>query len=238
VFTVFPLLVTGSASPEARGTERPVRVLRLKAVWVTSGRAPSVAVRFVLKRKARITFVLQGPGPTCRTAALLRVKGHRGVNEVRLTATVRRKKLAAGTYRLAPRLPARGKSLGIYVTKTGQVVPLRKPPREPQCAQTVASVGLPFFFTNTPIAGANPATPAPAAGVAGAKIGGTSGGRVALPRTPTGIRGDKIAKSGLVFDQSPTSVLRFLSIVIGVLLALTIPVVFVAAAWRDLHRSS
>jgi hypothetical protein len=184
-----------------------------------------------------VTFTLRGPGPTCRTAAVIRVAGHRGVNEVKLTRLVRGRKLPAGTYRLAPKYPAKGKPLGIYVSKAGQVVPLIRAPRAPKCAQP-ATAGLPFFDTSNALIGNSPTNSAPAtAGVSGAKTGGVAAGRVALPRTPTGIRGNKIAKSAaLVFDESPTSVLRFLSIVLGVLLALTIPIAFVAAAWRDLHR--
>ena len=166
-----------------------------------------------------MTFVLEGPGARCRTAAVFRVAGHRGVNQVPLTAIVRRQKIAAGTYRLVPQRPARGKPVGIYISTAGRVSPVQ-PPRKQSCPQSGAT-----------------AANATAAGFAGAKIGGISGGRVALPRTATGVRGGKIAKSALVFAQSPTSVLRFLTIVIGVLLALTIPVVFVAAAWRDLHRT-
>ena len=60
----------------------------------------SVVLKFRLKRKARIGFVVVQIFPVCRTVGSFSVVGHRGLNRVRFNGRLHGRRLRPGTYRI------------------------------------------------------------------------------------------------------------------------------------------
>jgi hypothetical protein len=90
-----------------------VRVTGIRAQPVRGARRARGATRitFTLSARALVVFVVRGPAPSCDVAGRFRVRGKRGVNHLRFTGRIGRRRLAAGTYRVVARprgrLPSR-----------------------------------------------------------------------------------------------------------------------------------
>ena len=81
---------------------RSPRVTGIRARRVTRKRAARIT--FTLNRRGRVLFVVRGPAPSCRVAGRFSVRGKRGVNNVRFSGKVGRRKLPFGTYRVTARI--------------------------------------------------------------------------------------------------------------------------------------
>ena len=93
------------------GTSRVYR-LRLARDWISrSGphRHRRTTLVFVLRRPALVEFVVVQVSPACRRIGTFRVRGHRGVNRVRLGGRVAHHLLGPGTYRIVARRGLGGK---------------------------------------------------------------------------------------------------------------------------------
>jgi hypothetical protein len=86
---------------------------------------------FVLQKPALVEFVVVRVSPDCRRIGRFRVRGHRGVNRIRLRGRIGRHSLAPGTYTFAARtLPG-----GRPVVDTRLVVVQRSSRREIRAAR-------------------------------------------------------------------------------------------------------
>ena len=87
------------------GTSRVYR-LRLARDWISrSGprRHRRTTLVFVLRRPARVEFVVVQVSPACRRVGTFHVRGHRGVNRIRFDDRIGRHTLGPGTYRIIAR---------------------------------------------------------------------------------------------------------------------------------------
>ena len=89
--------------------------LRLARDWISySGpqRQRRTTLVFVLRRPALVELVLRQVAPDCRRVGRLRVRGHRGINRLRLRTRIGRHALAPGTYTVVVRALPSGRTLG------------------------------------------------------------------------------------------------------------------------------
>jgi hypothetical protein len=89
--------------------------LRLARDWIArSGphRHRRATLVFVLRQPALVEFVVLEMAPNCRRVGHFRVRGHRGVNHVRVPARIGRQPLAPGTYRVVARAIPGGRTVG------------------------------------------------------------------------------------------------------------------------------
>jgi hypothetical protein len=115
---------SGGASQSAGGTTTgrgakmsTSRVFRLRLArdWISrSGpnRHRRATLIFVLRQPALVEFVVLEMAPNCRRVGRFRVRGHRGVNHVRVPARIGRQPLAPGTYRVVARAIPGGRTVG------------------------------------------------------------------------------------------------------------------------------
>jgi hypothetical protein len=102
--------VPGSvAGPAAQSA---VSNLQTSRPWIgTKGKhRRATTLTFVLRHRAKVVFTVQQVSPVCRTVGRFAVNAHKGVNRVRFTGRVGKRKLVPGTYYLEAR------------TASGQVV--------------------------------------------------------------------------------------------------------------------
>jgi hypothetical protein len=93
---------------------------------------------FVLRKSALVEFVVLEVAPDCRRVGRFRVRGHRGVNRVRVPARVGRKPLARGTYRVVARAIPGGRTVGrarLVVVDRASRDEIRAARRADSCAQ-------------------------------------------------------------------------------------------------------
>jgi hypothetical protein len=89
--------------------------LRLARDWISYGgpqRQRRTTLFFVLRRAALVELVLRQVAPDCRRVGRLRVRGHRGVNRLRLRTRIGRHALAPGTYTVVVRALPSGRTIG------------------------------------------------------------------------------------------------------------------------------
>ena len=89
--------------------------LRLARDWISYGgpqRQRRTTLLFVLRRPALVELVLRQVAPDCRRVGRLRVRGHRGVNRLRLRTRIGRHALAPGTYTVVARALPSGRTIG------------------------------------------------------------------------------------------------------------------------------
>jgi len=89
--------------------------LRLARDWIAhrgaNGERRTTLV-FILRRPALVEFAVIEVAPDCRRVGSFRVRGHRGVNRVRVPNRVGREPLAPGTYRVVARAIPGGRTVG------------------------------------------------------------------------------------------------------------------------------
>jgi hypothetical protein len=91
-----------------------VHGLRLTRDWIAiSGpkKQRRTTLVFVLRRPALVEFVIVRVSPDCRRIGRFRVRGHRGVNRIRLRGRIGRHSLAPGTYRFVARTLPGGRTV-------------------------------------------------------------------------------------------------------------------------------
>lgn len=114
---------------------------------------------------------MRGPSPSCGVAGKKSVRGHEGLNRVRLNGRFGRHMLAPGTYEIVV-VAKRGKTrrhvgrISIQVVPPGSRVRRPGPPPVFRCVAPVAQVGIPGvgLFLSPPSAnrgGGRPARPQP-----------------------------------------------------------------------------
>ena len=120
--------------------------LRLARDWI-SQRGPHAERRttlvFILRRAALVEFVVLEVAPDCRPVGRFRVRGHPGVNRVRVPIRVGREPLAPGTYRVVARAIPTGRTVGrarLVVVDRASRREIRAARRADSCAQG-SSVG-------------------------------------------------------------------------------------------------
>jgi hypothetical protein len=127
---------SGGTVQSQRAGSSPTRVHRLHLVrdWISrsgSKKQRRTTLIFVLRRPALVEFVVVQVSPDCRRIGRFRVRGHRGVNRVRLRSRVGRHSLAPGTYRIVARTLPGGRT----VADTRLVVVERASRREIRAAR-------------------------------------------------------------------------------------------------------
>jgi hypothetical protein len=89
--------------------------LRLARDWISYGGPRGqrrTTLVFVLRRPAVVELVLLQVAPDCRRVGRLRVRGHRGINRLRLRTSIGRQRLAPGTYTVVVRALPSGRTVG------------------------------------------------------------------------------------------------------------------------------
>ncbi len=87
--------------------------LRLARDWISrTGPHRRTKLVFILRRPALVEFVVLELAPDCRRVGRFRVRGHRGVNRVRIPARVGGERLAPGTYTVVARAIPSGRTVG------------------------------------------------------------------------------------------------------------------------------
>jgi hypothetical protein len=85
-------------------------------------------------RRAVVTFLVEGPGPSCARRGALRVRSRAGVNRLRFRGRLGNRVLAPGTYRIRQRFSAGGVLVTVLPRRGGGGFN----PRAPQCGPTFA----------------------------------------------------------------------------------------------------
>jgi hypothetical protein len=235
---------TGRGSRAIPPAARNAVVLRIVAVrskvLVRPGQPVRhvVVVGFILRRPAKLTFVIQGPEPSCQAVRRLRFKGHRGMNRLRLTNRPGGRALRRGLYRVVAQGQSPAKVIGIRIRKDGRIVPV-KTRMLPAGWCVVRYSSLPSATIDLASSSARPAAFAPASQTAGTSpaAGGVKAKRAEL--RPLRIGPAKLAL-GAVSATTPGdgSLFRWLAIAVVGFLAVSFPAVLLAAAWRDLTRKA
>ena len=118
--------------------------LRLARDWIAQRGADGkrrTTLVFILRRPALVEFVVLQVAPDCRRVGRFRVRGHRGVNRVRVPNRVGREPLAPGTYRVVARaVPARSNGRTRAARRRRSREP-RRDPSGPESRLVCASVG-------------------------------------------------------------------------------------------------
>jgi len=114
---------------------------------------------FVLRKPATVELVFLQMAPDCRRVGRLRVRGHRGVNRLRLRTRIGRHRLAPGTYSVVARALPAGRAVG----RARFVVVDHAGGRELRAAREANACGATASLTNPgrPPSGARPASPGP-----------------------------------------------------------------------------
>ena len=122
--------------------------LRLARDWIAR-RGPHGERRtmliFVLRKSAVVEFVVLQMAPECRRVGRFRVRGHQGVNRVRVPARVGGEPLAPGTYRVVARAIPTGRTVGrarLVVVDRASRAEIRAARKADSCTQH-SSVGAP-----------------------------------------------------------------------------------------------
>ena len=181
--------------------------------WITT-RGPKNQRRttlvFVLGRPVVVEFVVVQLAPQCRRIGRFRVRGHEGVNRIRVGRRIGRRALAPGTYRFVARTVPRGRKVAdrrLVVVPDASRRTIRAARHANTCSRGASSSNR---STSTTI---GPANTAPA-GAAGPRAGPT---KVVRPPGPRGVRGVRFANVAL---SPPDGVPRALYFVLGLAIAL------------------
>ena len=103
---------TSSGRQAGTGTSRVYR-LHLARDWISrTGPHRRTKLVFILRRRALVEFVVLELAPDCRRVGRFRVRGHRGVNRVRIPARVGGERLTPGTYTVVARAIPSGRTVG------------------------------------------------------------------------------------------------------------------------------
>jgi hypothetical protein len=164
----------GSASASGPWSERSVEHFQSSRGWIsTSGpkRRRVTTLTFVLRRAARVVFVVNQVSPVCRVVGHFAVNGHAGRNRVRFPRRASNLKLDPGTYRITARTRAGRIVQRVTIVVVDGGVPTRAqiiaarasnvcPAAERLAAATSGSTGA----SNTPAAG-QPSANGPSGGI-------------------------------------------------------------------------
>jgi hypothetical protein len=131
---------------------RPARVAR------RGKRRTAVWISLTLTGPTRVVFVVRGPAPSCSVAGRFSVRGHRGVNHVRFTGRVGRRKLPSGTYRISAITSGRAANRSVVVVLGEHAPPTRFQCRSPR---PQASPFVSMLAAFTPRTGPARAAPKP-----------------------------------------------------------------------------
>jgi hypothetical protein len=132
------------------------------------GPRPTVGLRLVLSRPARVRFLVIGPAPSCQVAGRFVLAGHQGPNKVAFRGRVRGRLLRPGIYTIVPQ-PAAGsrrppKTVAVAIDARG--VRPTAPVRWRNCDPAAAAASPVLLFTLLTGGKALPALALRASGVA------------------------------------------------------------------------
>jgi hypothetical protein len=190
----------------------------------------------MLRGPAKLTFVIQGPAPSCDTVRSLAFKGHRGINRLRITRRLGGRPLSEGIYRVFAKGQPPANVVAVRVRKDGRIVPVKTSmlPAGWCVARAAALVSAVIdALASSPIA-RPPAGASPTRAVKPTQLKG--GVRAARAESrPLQIGPAKLALGVVKATTSGDgNLFRWFAIAIVGFLALSFPAVLVAAAWRDL----
>jgi hypothetical protein len=147
--------LSGSASGSIRGSSTmfsgatgTVRASRRRFSTRGPKNRRGTVVTFRLRAPARVVFVVHGPSPNCGVAGKKSVRGHSGLNRVRLNGRFEGRTLSPGTYEVVV-VARRGNSHNRVGRISIQVVPpgsrVRRPGSAPvfRCTPPAAQTGIP-----------------------------------------------------------------------------------------------
>jgi hypothetical protein len=167
---------TSSAWAEPGPDRTRVERLRFSRPWIaTSGpkRDRGTTLTFVLRRAARVVFVVKQVSPVCRVTAHFAVNAHAGRNRIRFPGRGSKLRLDPGTYRITARTRA-----GQVVQRVTLVVVKAGPPTRDQiiaaraanvCALSAASASTGASNTSSPQGALIPGQPSASGPVEGGK---------------------------------------------------------------------
>jgi hypothetical protein len=146
---------TSSGRAAGSGTSGVYR-FHLARDWVSRrGSHRRTTLLFTLRKPAFVEFLVLQVAPDCRPVGRFRVRGHRGVNRVRIPARIGRKPLAPGTYKVVARAIPGGRTVG----RTRLVVVDRANRGQIRAARNANSCG-----PTSSVGASDPARPLPPAG--------------------------------------------------------------------------
>jgi hypothetical protein len=155
---------TSARSPRAGTSRARVHRLQLTRDWISIGGTKQhrrTTLVFVLRVPALVEFSVVQVSPDCRRIGQFRVRGHRGVNRIRLRGRIGRHSLAPGTYTFVARTLPGGRT----VVDTRLVVVQRSSRREIRaardanaCPRASGSAGGATSGATDPPAGSHPET--------------------------------------------------------------------------------
>jgi hypothetical protein len=198
------------------------------------GRA--VTVRFLLRRAGKVTFLIQGPLPSCNAVRRLKVAGKPGMNRLQLTWRSGGKALRQGLYRVSALGQTAPKVIvGIRIRKGRRIAPV--PTHMLPAGWCVPRYSfLPGVLTGdvyTTVSSHGPSAPPPSAKAP--VVGGVEAARADV--RPLRIGPAKLALQAVrATAGSDGTFLKWIAVAIVGLVALSVPFVLLVAAWRDLVR--
>jgi hypothetical protein len=188
----------------------------------------TIVLQFLLPRRAQVTFLVQGPAPSCATARRLAVRGHRGLNRLRITGTARGRVMRPGIYRIVPQTARRTDAVVARVVRRGGIVavPVAQVPRN-WCARPAAPK------QSEALAAAAAAAPLARAGKGITRAVAEVVQRQARTASP---RGERIAAPpSFNTNGDDGTVQRLLALVFGVVAVAMLAATVLGSAWRGLR---
>jgi hypothetical protein len=159
-----------------------------------------VRLEFALGARRGLFLIVRGPAPSCRTTAVLRIRGRKGFNSVPFSGRLAKRQLEPGVYGLtlsptrtaAPGAPA----IFVEVVSDRRTVPVA-PQDEPSCDSPAAAASERMLRVLAPAAFGAPAAPGTSetdTGTATATVattgGSSSGAGPALPDPAPDVKGE------------------------------------------------
>lgn len=192
----------------------------------------------MLRGPTKVEFLIQGPAPSCQAVRRLTVKGHRGMNRLRITNRPGGKPLRQGVYRVVAQGQSPARVVGVRIRKDGRIVPV-KTSLLPAGWCVARYSALPSTVVDDATSSSPSARPAAFAPTGSAAeetriTGGVHAARAELRSLQIGPA--KVALGVVKATTSSGALLRWFAIGIVGFLALSFPAVLVVAAWRDLAK--
>ena len=215
---------SGGTIQSLRAGSSPTRVHRLHLVrdWISrsgSKKQRRTTLVFILRRPALVEFVVVQVSPDCRRIGRFRVRGHRGVNRVRLRGRVGHHSLAPGTYRIVARTLPGGRT----VADTRLVVVQHMSRREIRAARGANACPPGAVLASASAAGATGGLAAPKAHRS-AKAGSE---RSSQPRRHRGVLGARFTRRAV---SAAKEVPLWLYVLVGLAVALLAAAAFLPKA--------
>jgi hypothetical protein len=145
---------SGESSTRGVGRRRAADIGALKASRrqfrvPPQGQPGGVVLTYRASRRGAVTFVVEGPGPSCTRLGELRARARAGVNRLRFRGRVGHRVLAPGTYRIRQRLSASGVLVTVLPRRGSRTFDRTAPQCGPALAVMAPSRAIPHFVKLT-----------------------------------------------------------------------------------------